>query len=200
VFKLCYPLGQEAGRSIHHSAVNLEQIERAVAASSGSGVAAGLIQAEGDGGAALPSVSLEQLLYSETAVREGIANAPPPEVLPNLRRLARGLDRVVDLLGHPLEISSGYRCELLNRRVGGTPESQHVLGSAADFTCEPFGPPADVAAAIARSPIRFDQCILEFGRWVHLSFAARPRRRTLSIYSPGVYVEGLRGPDGRALA
>jgi zinc D-Ala-D-Ala carboxypeptidase len=142
---------------------------------------------------------LEQLAYSETALRESIDNTPPPELLSNLRRLARGLDRVVELLGHPLEISSGYRCERLNQRVGGTPGSQHVLGSAVDFTCEAFGPPAEVAAVIAGSSIRFDQCILEFGRWVHLSFAPRPRRRTLTIYAPGEYLEGLRRPDGSLL-
>jgi len=142
---------------------------------------------------------LAQLLRSETAVREGIDNTPPPELLPNLRRLARGLDRVVDLLGYPLEISSGYRCPRLNGLVGGAPDSQHVQGSAVDFTCEAFGAAPDVAAAIAGSAIRFDQCILEFGRWVHLSFVARPRRRTLSIYTPGEYLEGLRRPDGSVL-
>ncbi len=143
--------------------------------------------------------TLDQLIRSETALRENIDNTPPPQILPNLRRLAKGLDGVVDLLGHPLEISSGYRCSALNERVGGTPNSQHVQGLAADFVCEPYGPPAEVALAIARSTIRFDQCILEFGRWVHLSFARRPRRRTLTLYRAGEYMEGLCKPDGTPL-
>jgi zinc D-Ala-D-Ala carboxypeptidase len=147
-----------------------------------------------------PSFSLAQLTGSETAEQHGIDNSPPPEIIENLKRLAAGLEEVRDLLGSPLDISSGYRCPELNAVVGGATTSQHVRGLAADFVCPGFGSPLEEARAIQRSAIEFDQCILEFGRWVHLSFAARPRRRTLSIYSPGVYVEGLRGPDGRALA
>jgi len=143
---------------------------------------------------------LDTLIRSETAEQEGIPNCPPDTLLPNLARLARGLDQVVELLGHPLEISSGYRCEALNRRVGGAPQSQHVAGLAADFTCAAFGPPAAVARAIAASDIRFDQCILEFGRWVHLSFSAEPRRRLLSIHSADQgYLDGLVDRDGRPI-
>jgi zinc D-Ala-D-Ala carboxypeptidase len=142
---------------------------------------------------------LDELIRSETAQLERIDNTPPPDLLPNLQLLAQGLDAVVDLLGHRLEISSGYRCPALNERVGGAPASQHVLGLAADFTCEAYGPPAVVALAIVRSAISFDQCILEFGRWVHLSFSPHPRRRTLTIYTTGEYLDGLVDPDGRRM-
>ena len=33
----------------------------------------------------------------------------------------------------PILINSGYRCETVNRRVGGVPNSQHRLGQAADI-------------------------------------------------------------------
>jgi uncharacterized protein YcbK (DUF882 family) len=78
--------------------------------------------------------TLARLTRSDTAAQRGIDNAPPAALLPNLRLLARGLDRVRRLLGHPLEISSGYRCPELNALVGGVPASQHALGLAVDFT------------------------------------------------------------------
>lgn len=141
--------------------------------------------------------SLAALIRSDTARARGIDNTPGPDVLDNLRRLARGLDAVRLLLGHRLVISSGYRCAALNAAVGGTPGSQHTQGLAADFTCAAFGPPMEVALAIARSDIRFDQCILEFGRWVHLSFAPTPRRRTLTIHDTRTgYLDGLVTPEG----
>ena len=148
-----------------------------------------------------PHFTLEQLVASETAARCGIANQPPADVVDNLRELAAQLERVQALLGHPLDISSGYRCPALNEAVGGSPTSQHCQGRAVDFECPAFGAPADIARAIAASDIAFDTVILEYGRWVHLSFAPAPRRRLLSIYEDGQgYRDGLWTADGKAFA
>jgi hypothetical protein len=148
-----------------------------------------------------PNFSLSQLVYSETAERNGIDNTPPPEVVPNLKRLAAGLEAVRKLLGAPLEISSGYRCAALNESVGGSSASQHVLGLAADFVCPGFGTPLEVAHAIQRSGLEFDQCILEYGRWVHVSFSDAPRGRTLTIYDEKEgYIAGLWDEDGKQIA
>ena len=136
--------------------------------------------------------TLARLAHSDTARARGIDNTPPEALLPNLRLLARGLDRVRRLLGHRLEISSGYRCPELNAAVGGVPNSQHAQGLAVDFTCPGFGPPIAVARAIRQSDIAFDQCIYEFAEWVHLSFSRTPRRRVLTIHdSREGYLEGL---------
>ena len=37
------------------------------------------------------------------------------------------------------EINCGYRCEEHNREVGGEPNSQHLLGTAADVDASEFG-------------------------------------------------------------
>lgn len=142
-------------------------------------------------------VTLAGLTRSAVARQRGIDNTPPPELIGNLGVLARGLDEVRRLLGHRLHITSGYRCAELNAAVGGAPGSQHTQGLAADFECKAFGTPLDIVAAIQRSPIAFDQCILEFGRWVHISFSTVPRRRVLTIYdSREGYLEGLRDATG----
>ena len=148
-----------------------------------------------------PNFSLEQLTYSETAALEGIDNTPAAEVIDNLRLLAGGLEQVQAVTGFPLEISSGYRSPELNRRVGGAGTSQHTLGLAADFTCAGFGPPMEVVKAIRASGIAFDQCILEYAEWVHISFSKAPRGRVLTIYDPKQgYLEGLRDKGGNEIA
>ncbi len=148
-----------------------------------------------------PNFSLEQLTYSETAERERIDNTPGADILDNLRLLSEGLERVRRLTGYPLDISSGYRCAELNQRIGGAKTSQHTLGLAADFTCAEFGPPADIIKAIRDSGIEFDQCILEYAKWVHISFSKAPRGRVLTIYDPKEgYLDGLRDQGGNQIA
>lgn len=47
------------------------------------------------------------------------------------------LEKLRASLGVAIQINSGYRCPKHNAEVGGSPKSQHLLGKAADITCEP---------------------------------------------------------------
>ncbi len=47
-------------------------------------------------------------------------------------RLLEKLQQLRDRIEGPLYITSGYRCEKENARVGGVPHSYHLLGMAAD--------------------------------------------------------------------
>lgn len=126
--------------------------------------------------------SLDELTASETALRKGIDNTPPPAVTERLRMLAATLEQVRSLLGNnSIRISSGYRCLELNRAIGSGDLSAHVLGYAVDFTCPKFGTPKEVANKIAESPIKFDQLIYE-GTWIHLSVDPRNRREVLTAH------------------
>src|SRR5690242_11290128 len=108
--------------------------------------------------------SLEELIASEVAARQGIDNAPSPPIMANLRVLAAGLERVRAALGgKPIHVSSGYRCLALNRAVGGAVRSAHIDGLAADILCPQFGAPLDVCEAIVTAGITTDQIIHEFG-------------------------------------
>lgn len=130
--------------------------------------------------------SLEELTRSDYAKRKGIDNTPDAEVQSNLEVLANGLERVRDVLGHPILVSSGFRSLKVNTGIGSKPTSAHVKGLAADFTCPGYGTPHEIMIALmlARDDIKFDQCILEFDDWVHVSFPevdSRPRMQVLSF-------------------
>ena len=133
-----------------------------------------------------PHFSLEELTHSDTATRLGIDHTPTVEVIDNLTYLAGELEYVRDILGHPMLISSGFRSYALNDHLGSKRTSSHTKGLAVDFICPSFGNPHSVVSAIVMANINYDQVILEYDRWVHLSFKQLdPRKQALIIDKTG---------------
>lgn len=122
---------------------------------------------------------LRELTRSDAAVRLGIDNTPPQAAVEALRALCVAVLEPVRLhFGRPLRVSSGYRCDEVNRAVGGNPKGSHPAGEAADFEVDDASNLA-VARWIAGSGLPFDQVILEFhvpgdphSGWVHASHRA----------------------------
>ena len=130
--------------------------------------------------------TLEELLFSKTAARYGIDNFPGRGIIGTLISTAEKMDKIRDLLGHPILVSSGYRSPELNKKVGSSPSSQHTKGQAVDFICPRFGTPRKIVEAIIKSGIEFDQLILEFNSWVHISFVdSGSRNQALIIDKQG---------------
>ena len=123
--------------------------------------------------------SLEEATFSQTALRKGIKNVPDELTLGRMCLAAQGMERVRDLLGYGIRVSSWYRCPALNAAVGSKPTSDHVLGWAIDFTCSDYGTPLEVSKTIAASNVEFAQLIYE-GAWVHISFNPAKDRSVLT--------------------
>lgn len=136
--------------------------------------------------------TLEELTASSTAARLAINNVPTGIVMGRLKLLAATLEQIRGQLGHPLIITSGYRSPALNAKVPGSSDtSAHTLGWAADFKCPGFGPPMAVCRALSESAIRFDQVILEYATWTHVSIDPRFRREVLTKRANRPYEQGL---------
>ncbi len=140
--------------------------------------------------------TLEELSFSEAAARLGLDNTPMQAVITNLGLVAAVMERIRTLLGdRPIVVHSGYRSAEVNQAVGGVATSAHCRGMACDFVCPAFGTPAEVALAILRSDIEYDQLILEYG-WVHVGLAQQgllSRREALTKRSPSAaYEPGIR--------
>lgn len=130
-----------------------------------------------------PHFTLEELTATQ---HRGIDNTPQTLTLIDaLRRTALLLEQVRTRLGVPIIVSSGYRCPELNAAVGGQKASQHLLGQAADFIAPAFGAPTAVASALRDAGLDYDQLILEFGRWIHISWSDKPRHQALIIDDKG---------------
>ena len=128
--------------------------------------------------------TLEEATFSDTAVRLDINNQPSPEQLENMKVTANGMEAIRKLLGKPIKVNSWLRLPALNQAIGGAAKSSHMDGWAIDFTCPSYGDPYTVAKALKESNIQLDQCIHEFGRWVHVSFAPEMRGQKLTIFKP----------------
>ncbi|MNH15417.1 Peptidase M15 [compost metagenome] len=138
-----------------------------------------------------PHFTFSEMTISQLAARDGFDNTPPPEAKANLQLLCCALEQVRALFGMPIIVSSGFRSEKVNRLIGGSPNSQHVQGLAADFTVIEVTP-RETVRRIMESAVPFDQLILEFDDWVHLSVSrGTPRRQVLTIHKGGRYLPGL---------
>lgn len=118
--------------------------------------------------------SLPEMLRSDTATRKKIENLPSFEVVVNLNRLANFLDALREAWGSGIRVTSGYRCQALNRAVGGVANSAHLYGNAVDLVpCN--GKMAEFEAFLKKWLVgkKWDQVIWESsktgGRWIHFS-------------------------------
>lgn len=138
-----------------------------------------------------PHFRLSEFTRSRTAKTYQLYNVPREEAeVANLRALAvNALEPARALLGSYVIITSGFRCPTVNRLVGGSANSQHMLGEAADIVVRGVQC-FDAATTIAASDIPFDQLIYEarlrdgaVSEWLHISHRrlGGNRRQTLTI-------------------
>lgn len=129
--------------------------------------------------------SIAELTKSSTAIKKKINNTPTKEVENNLNQL---IDNILDPLreawGQPIIVGSGYRCEALNKAVGGAAHSQHKLGQAADIHTKSDSREDNkkLFELIKQLKLPFDQLINEYNyNWIHVSYSPRNRRQILNI-------------------
>lgn len=120
-------------------------------------------------------ITVNEMLRSQTAEKLNIKNVPnDPIVIENLEHTIEQLDELRRLYGHPIFVTSGYRCPALNKAVGGKPNSQHVKGQAADLKWD-----EDLLKFIINN-YNYDQLIEETSKrtkWIHISFNKNGERQ-----------------------
>lgn len=79
--------------------------------------------------------TLNEMIKSRTAKECNINNTPTdPKIIQNLEYVISRLNPIRELYGHPIYVNSGYRCDKLNKKVGGSATSFHRKGLAVDLT------------------------------------------------------------------
>jgi len=67
----------------------------------------------------------------------------PDDVLVNIIKLASQLQYVRDNVAMPITVNSAYRCRAHNKSEGGSVNSEHLLGKAADIVIHGLDPVLD---------------------------------------------------------
>lgn len=137
--------------------------------------------------------TLAEATVSQTAARMGIDNTPDAAMLDELRKTAQFMERVRDILGKPITVTSWYRCQELEDVIapGRRTVGHHPLGAAVDFICPGYGSPLEIAARLSTmaAALGIGQLIYEYGTWVHISrLPVAPVNRVLTIDRRGVQV------------
>ena len=141
--------------------------------------------------------TLEEMTFSETAIRKGIVNEPNNSVLENLLATTNKMETLRGILGNlPIKITSGFRSLDVNSAIGGSGSSAHVRGLAVDFQCPEFGSPKKICQALLgyHDYLDWDQLIHE-GGWVHIGWRLADNRGQVLTADfskkPTGYLEGI---------
>ena len=125
-------------------------------------------------------ITYEEAIRSETAQKLGIKNNPTAPYLANMKLVAENIfEKAREHFGIPIVVSSFFRCQMLNKAVGGVSDSQHCFGSALDMI---LGTNWELFDYI-RENLDFDQLIVEGidennnMAWVHCSYVNTEKNR-----------------------
>jgi hypothetical protein len=123
-------------------------------------------------------VTMEKFCYSPTAIKKGINNSMGLIAIDKAIQLCENVfEPIRNHVGKPIKISSGFRCQQLNRLIGGASGSQHTKGEAFDLELTD----RKLFDWILRN-VEFDQLIYEFGNdahanWFHISYRKGNNRK-----------------------
>jgi D-alanyl-D-alanine dipeptidase len=123
-------------------------------------------------------VTMEEFCYSPTAIKKGINNSMGLIAIDKAIQLCENVfEPLRKHLNAPIKISSGFRCEQLNKLIGGASGSQHTKGEAFDLELTD----RKLFDWILKN-VEFDQAIYEFGNdahanWFHISYRKGNNRK-----------------------
>lgn len=126
--------------------------------------------------------NLAEFRVSATATRHGIEIPEPPQAITdNLLWLCmQVLEPLRTALDRPVVVLSGWRPREVNELVGGSLNSQHLTGQAADIVV-PGVSVAEICWWLIGHNRQFDQLIDEFGCWVHVSVPSDGKDPRVSV-------------------
>lgn len=127
-------------------------------------------------------ISYEEAIKSQTAKRLGIENIPNEAQLLAMKMVAEDcFEPIRAWYGKPLTISSFFRCDALNKSIGGSKTSQHCQGKAIDIDTGNKEENEKIFEW-AKLNLKYDQLINEYDfSWVHISFDIGHNRNEVLI-------------------
>ncbi len=128
------------------------------------------------------TVTFKEATRSNTAVKLGIANIPNEQ---QIKAMIDTCEHIVDSVrnkyGDAVDVSSMFRSEALNKKIGGAKGSQHCSGEAVDLDSKDDKLNLEIFNFIKDNMV-FDQMVFEYPdekgipSWVHVSYVEHPKK------------------------
>jgi zinc D-Ala-D-Ala carboxypeptidase len=123
-------------------------------------------------------ITYNEATVSDTSKRLSIVNDPNETQLLRMQNVANNIfEPLRKHFDTPINISSFFRSETLNKTIGGVKTSEHLLGQAMDIDADTYGKITNRQIFdYIRSNLNFNQLIDEGigtdgnGGWVHCSY------------------------------
>lgn len=130
--------------------------------------------------------TIQELTYSATAKKHNIDNTPTEEIKKNLEELIEFLNPMREAWGSSILVSSGYRCDEVNEKLGGAKNSGHKYGWTADLV--PANNKKGKFFEFCKEYLNdkdFDELILETNSqgatWIHFALKGKDGRQRKKI-------------------
>lgn len=122
-----------------------------------------------------PHFTIEEIAGTSNEQYKKLNLLKAQEQMGKMYMLAGFAERVREIIGKPMIITSGYRCPELNKAIGGALTSQHIFCEAIDFVVKGLRP-EDIFNKIVTSDLKYNQIIIERNKsgsqWVHISIGS----------------------------
>lgn len=130
-------------------------------------------------------ITYDEATISPTSLRFGINNKPNEKQLENMKLVAeKCFEPLRKLYGKPIKVNSFFRCEELNKKVGGSATSQHTALNGAAIDISGGSKEENKKLFELAKALDFDQLLWEYGNddgpdWVHISYKKEGNRKQI---------------------
>ena len=131
--------------------------------------------------------TLKEFERSSVADKYNIDNTIPKELIPHIEELIDFLNPIREVWGKPIIVTSGYRCNELNKKVGGVSNSAHTIGYGVDLVSGDFSMFSNFIKSYFQShpEVKFDQVIIERSgksQWIHIGLYNRDNKQRGMVF------------------
>lgn len=152
--------------------------------------------------------TVKEMCVSASYPQLVIVPQPGTAIYNNLNFLMNDLDKVREIYGKPIIVTSGYRPPILNAKVGGSPTSSHKYGLAADIKSKStLKDNVNILISALKSGIPYDQLIIEYPtfekgelvsmKWLHVGIRTNPRKQILYYDGKSYKTLKVKDNDGK---
>ena len=132
--------------------------------------------------------NLKEFERSSVADKYNIDNTIPKELIPHIEELIDFLNPIREAWGKPIVVTSGYRCNELNKKVGGVDSSAHTIGYGVDLVSGDFRVFSNFIKSyfMSHPEIKFDQVIIERSgksQWIHIGLYNKDNKQRGQLFN-----------------